>query len=67
MRSRLLTLKSQAESGQQHLALYINRHLRSVAIMIVVTSRHVVCTLWTPDYSQMPDVTLQAKQIFDMT
>ena len=33
--------KPQAESRQQHLALYMDRHLRSVAIMIEVTRPEV--------------------------
>ena len=36
--------KPQTESHQPHLALYANCHLRSVAIMIEVTSRHMECT-----------------------
>ena len=44
--------KPQAESHQQHLALYTNRHLRSVAIMIEVISRHTECTHFNLDYSQ---------------
>ena len=36
--------KPQVESRQQHLALCMDRHLRSVAIMIEVTSRHTECT-----------------------
>ena len=36
--------KPQTEGYQQHLALYMDRHLRSVAIMIEVTSRYMECT-----------------------
>ena len=49
-----INYKSQVESQQQHLALYTERHLRSVAIMIEVTSRHMECTHFNLDYSQMP-------------
>ena len=38
---------------------YMDRHLRSVAIMIEVTSRHMECTHFNPDYSRMPAVALQ--------
>ena len=51
--------KSQTESCQQNLALYMDRHLRSVAIMIEVTSRHMVCTHFNLDYSQMAAVAQQ--------
>ena len=51
--------KLQAESRQQHLALYMDRHLRSVAIMIEVTSHHMECTHFNLDYSQMPAVVRQ--------
>ena len=36
--------KPQAESRQQHLSLYMDRHLRSVAIIIEMTGRHMECT-----------------------
>ena len=39
--------KPQVESRQQHLALYTERHLRSVAIMIEVTSRSALILIWT--------------------
>ena len=35
-------------------------NLRSVAIVIEVTSRRMECTLLTPDHGQVPAVTLQA-------
>ena len=35
--------KPQAESRQQHLSLYMDRYLRSVAMMIEVTSQHQGC------------------------
>ena len=40
--------------------IYIYRHLRSVDIMIEVTSRHMECTHFNLDYSQMPAVAQQA-------
>ena len=52
--------KPQLESRQQHLALYMDRHLRSVAIMIEVTSRHMECTHFNPNYSRMPVVALKS-------
>ena len=51
--------KPQVESRQQHLALCMDRHLRSVAIMIEVTSRHLECTHFYSDCSQMPAVAKQ--------
>ena len=51
--------KPHTESHQQHLDLFIERHLRSVAIMIELTSRHTECTYFNSDYSQMPAVALQ--------
>ena len=33
------------ELSNQHLALYMDRHLRSIAIMVEVTSRHMECIL----------------------
>ena len=51
--------KSQAESPQQHLALYMDRHLRSVAMEIEVTSHLMECTHFNLDYSRMPAVALQ--------
>ena len=44
--------KPQTESHQQHLALHMDRHLHSVAIMIV-TSRHMECTHFNLNNSQM--------------
>ena len=43
--------KPQIESQQQHLALYMKRHLGSAAIIIEVTSRHTECTHFNLDYS----------------
>ena len=37
----------------------MDRHLRAVAIMIEVTSCHMKCTHFNPDYSQLPAVALQ--------
>ena len=54
-----LNYKPQTECRQQHLALYMDRHLRYVAIMIEVTSRHMECTHFNLDYRQMPAVALQ--------
>ena len=51
--------KLQTESQQQHLALYMECHLRSVAIMIEVTSRHMECTYFNLNSGQMPAVALQ--------
>ena len=51
--------KPQVKSRQTHLALYSDRHLRSVAIMIEVTSRHMECTRFKLDYSRMLAVALQ--------
>ena len=52
--------KSQTESYQQHLALYMfYRLLRSVAIMVEVTSRNMECTDFNSDYSHVPAVVLQ--------
>ena len=51
-----LNYKPQAESRQQHLVLYMDRHLRSTAVMIEVTGRHMECTHFNLDYSQIPAV-----------
>ena len=51
--------KPQTESQQQHLAIYMDRQKRSVAIMIEVTGRHVDCTHFNSDYSQVPAFALQ--------
>ena len=51
--------KPQTESRQQHLGLYMDRHLYLVTIMIEVTSRHMECTHFNPDNSQMPAVAQQ--------
>ena len=51
--------KPQAESQQQHLGLYVDHHQLSVAIMIEVTSRHLECTYFNLDYSQMHVVAQQ--------
>ena len=51
--------KPQTESHQQQLALHMDRHLRSVAIMIEVTSRHMECTYFNSNYNRMPAVSLQ--------
>ena len=37
----------------------MDRHLRSVAIVIEVTSRHMECTRFNLDYSRIPAVALQ--------
>ena len=37
----------------------MDRHLRSVAIMIEVTSRHMECTHFNSDYCRMPAVAQQ--------
>ena len=55
--------KSQVESRPQHMALYMDRHLRSLAIVIEVTSHHTECTHFNLDYSQMPAVALQCLAI----
>ena len=39
--------KPQVESRQQHLAIYTERHLRLVAIMIEATSRSALILVWT--------------------
>ena len=51
--------KPQTESGQQQLNLYMDRNLRSVAIMIEVASRHIECAHFNSDYSQIPSVAQQ--------
>ena len=51
--------KPQAESHQQHLALYMDRHLRSVVTMKEATSRHMQCTHFNFNYSQIPAVPQQ--------
>ena len=53
-----LNCKPQIESRQQQLALYIDRNIRLVAIMIDVTSRHLECTDYNLDCSQMSAVAL---------
>ena len=53
--------KPQTESRQQHVALYTENHARSAAIMIEETSRHMECTYFNLDYSQMPAVVRQWK------
>ena len=47
------------ESNQQHLALDIDHHLRSITVMIEGTSRHLKCTHFNLDYSRMSAVALQ--------
>ena len=37
----------------------MNHHLRPVAIMIEVTSRHMECTHFNLDYNRMPAIALQ--------
>ena len=39
----------------------MDRHLRSVAIMIDVTSRQMECAHFNSDYSRMPAVALLVK------
>ena len=51
--------KPPVESQQQHLALYMEQHLHSVAIMIEVTSHHMECIHFNLNYSQMTAVALQ--------
>ena len=51
--------KPQVESRQQHLALYMDRRLRSVAILIEVTSRRMECTHLNVNYSWTPAVVQQ--------
>ena len=51
--------KPQTESRQQHLVLYMHRHLHSVDIMIEVTSRHTKFTHFILEFSQMPAVARQ--------
>ena len=53
-----LNYKPQAESRQQHLALYIDRLLRSVTILTEVASRQMECTHFNWNYSRMPAVAL---------
>ena len=55
-------LQPLTESHQQHLALYMDRHLRSIAIMIEVTSRHVEYTHFDLDCSRMTAVAQQSVQ-----
>ena len=50
--------KPQIESRQQHLALYMDRRLHALALMVEVTSRHMEYTHFDLDYNQMPDVAL---------
>ena len=44
---------------KKNLALRTERHLRPVAVMIEVPSRHPECTLFYLDYSYMPAIALQ--------
>ena len=53
-------------SDPQQLALYVERHLRLVAIMIEVSSRHTKCANFNPDYSQMPAVALHQPEDFKL-
>ena len=46
------------ESHQEHMDLYMDRHLRSVYITIEMTSRHMECTHVNLDYSRMPAVAI---------
>ena len=57
--SNLSNYKQQTESHQQHLALYTDRHLQSVAIMTEVTCHHMECTHFNLDYTQMSTVALK--------
>ena len=59
--------KPQAESRQQHLALYVDCYLRSVAIRIEVTSRHIKCTYFDLDYSRMLALALRLIYMFSLT
>ena len=59
--SNLSNYKQQTENHQQHLALYTDRHLRSVAIMTEVTSRRMECTHINLEYSRMPAVAQQCR------
>ena len=54
-----LQLQTTSRSRQQNLALYTERHLHSVAIMLEMTSRRVECTHFNLDFSQMPAVMQQ--------
>ena len=51
--------KPQIESHQQHVASYMECHLHSVAIMTEMTSRHMECTHFNLDYSQISAVARQ--------
>ena len=55
--------KPQVERCQQHLALCMDCQLRSVAIMIEVTSCHTEYTRLNLDYSQMPALALHSLSI----
>ena len=57
--SNFINYKPQADSRQQHLALYMNRHLSLVAIMIKVTNRHTKCTHFKLDYIRIFAIALQ--------
>ena len=50
-----------SNTNHKHLSLYMDRHLRSVAIMIEVTNRHMECTHFNLDYSQMSAIAQQLK------
>ena len=45
----------------------MERHLRSVAIMIEVISRHMECTHFNLDYSRMPAVAQQPQSMLIFT
>ena len=51
--------KPQTQSRQQRLVLYMDHHLRSVAIMIEVTSHHTEYIHCNLDYSRMPAASRQ--------
>ena len=57
--SNLSNYKPQTESHQQHFGLYMERHLRSAAIIMEMTSRHTECTHFNLYYSQIPAAALQ--------
>ena len=48
--------KPQADSRQQHLALYMECHLLEVTVMVEVTCRQMECTHFNLDNSRMPAV-----------
>ena len=61
--NELRCYKPQIKSLQQHSSV-INRTVSTkVAIMIEVTSRHVECSLLTPDFSQTPAVALHGHKL----